>query len=346
MQQADSTLQPLFDKAHDGKDGNITPGFLIKDGVLMRRCPPRTTVPNEHVWQVVVPSSLRQLSLKTAHEDAGHMLMKTHDLVLRYCYWPRVKRDVAYHVRTCHTCQLTGKPNQMPKPVPLRPIVSASKPFEHIVIDCVGPLPRSKTGCLYLLTVMCQTTRYPAAYPLRSITAKSVVKALSQFISIFGLPTIVQFDRGTNFTSRTFSQVLRLLKIQHSKASAYHPQSQGVLERFHQTLKSMLRAYCVELGRDWEDGLPWLLLAAREVTQDSTGFSPNALVFGHTVRGQVASLFDCETSKPPLALTDYVNGFRRRLYVAGKLARENLQRAQIKMKRGYDRKAVSALVIR
>ena len=187
MQQADSTLQPLFDKAHDGKDSNITPGFLIKDGVLMRRCPPRTTVPNEHVWQVVVPSSLRQLSLKTAHEDAGHMLMKTHDLVLRYCYWSRVKRDVAYHVKTCHTCQLTGKPNQMPKPVPLRPIVSASKPFEHIVIDCVGPLPRSKTGCLYLLTVICQTTRYPAAYPLRSITAKSVVKALSQFISIFGL---------------------------------------------------------------------------------------------------------------------------------------------------------------
>ncbi|KAL2094915.1 hypothetical protein ACEWY4_009634 [Coilia grayii] len=267
---------------------------------------------------------------------------KTYDRVTRHCYWPRIKRDIAAHVKTCHVCQLTGKPNQMPKPVPLRPISPAPRPFEHLVVDCVGPLPRSKTGCIYLLTVMCQTTRYPAAYPLRSITAKTVVKALSQFFSIFGIPKTLQSDRGTNFTSKTFAQVLRLLNIRHSKASAYHPQSQGVLERFHQTLKAMLRAYCVELGSSWEDGLPWLLLAAREVTQESTGFSPNALVFGHAVRGPMASLLgDCSLSgEPPQTLTDYVNGFRRRLYEAGKIAREKLHIAQTKMKKRYDVKAV------
>ncbi|KAL2103158.1 hypothetical protein ACEWY4_000026 [Coilia grayii] len=305
-QQTDTSLQPLFDKANNSN--NVDVGYIIKDDVLVRKCPSHNGL--DGGCQVVVPVSLRKTVLTTAHDCAGHMgVKKTYDRITRHCYWPRIKRDVTTHVKTCHTCQLTGKPNQMLKPVPLRPITPAPKPFEHLVIDCVGPLPRSKSGCVYLLTVICQTTRYPAAYPLRSITVKPVVKALSQFISIFGLPKLIQSDRGTNFTSKMFSQVLHILNIKHNKSSPRHPQSQGVLERFHQTYKSMLRAYCVELGRDWEDGLPWLLLAVREVTQASTGFSPNELVFGHTVRGQVTRLFnDCVTNEPPKSLTDYVNG--------------------------------------
>lgn len=86
--------------------------------------------------------------------------------------------------------------------------------------------------------------------------------------------------------------MLQQLRITHQQSSAYHAQSQGVLERFHQTLKSLLRSYCTELGRDWEEGLPWLLLAAREVSQESLGFSPNDLVFGHIVRGPLAVLMN------------------------------------------------------
>ena len=121
--------------------------------------------------------------------------------------------------------------------------------------------------------------RYLAAYPLRTISAKSVVKAMSQFMSVFGIPRIIQSDQGSNFTSRLFEQILKQLHIKHNKASAYHPQSQGALERFHQHVKSLLRAYCTELKADWEEDLPWLLLAAREVFQESTGFSPNEFVF-------------------------------------------------------------------
>ena len=85
---------------------------------------------------------------------------------------------------------------------------------------------------------------------------------------------MIQSDQGTNFTSTLFSQVLKELGVKHNLSSAYHAQSQGALGRFHQTLKSLLRSYCVELSQDWEEGLPWLLLAARGVLQESTGFSP------------------------------------------------------------------------
>lgn len=158
---------------------------------------------------------------------------------------------------------------------------------------------------------MCQC--YPAAYPLRSITAKSVVKALSQFISVFGIPEVIQTDQGSNFRSQLFSQVFQQLQIKHNQASAYHPQSRGALERFHQTLKSLLHTYCTELDCDWQEGLPWLLLAAKGVVQVNTGFSPNNLVSGHLMRGPLAVLASggqqCESPQNLI----YVNGFQLRL---------------------------------
>ena len=120
---------------------------------------------------------------------------------------------MAEYIKTCHVCQLMGKPNQVIKPAPLLPIPAVGQPFEHLIIDCVGPLPRSRLGAVYLLTVMCQTTRYPAVYPLRAITARSVVRALTQFIAIFGIPKIIQSDQGSNFTSHLFVQVLQQLRV-------------------------------------------------------------------------------------------------------------------------------------
>ena len=79
----------------------------------------------------------------------------------------------------------------------------------------------------------------------------------------------------------------------------------------------------MELGRGWEEGLPWLLLASREVLQESTGFSPNELVFGHSVRGPLAVLKDgAGLQEQPLTLCDYVDRFKRRLYKAVRLALE------------------------
>ena len=73
------------------------------------------------------------------------------------------------------------------------------------------------------------------------------------------------------------------LGIQQYTSSVYHPQSQGALERFHQTLKSMLHTYCFEQDKDWEEGVRLLLFAACEAVQESLGFSPFELLFGREV---------------------------------------------------------------
>ncbi|XP_030276904.1 uncharacterized protein LOC115583846 [Sparus aurata] len=159
------TVADVKDRAH---------GYFLEKGVLVRKWVPCNEVGVGHpLFQVVVPAKFRKLVLQVSHDQSGHQgVRKTYDRILRYFFWPRLKKDVSEYIKSCHTCQITGKPNQVIKPAPLHPIPAIGEPFEHIIIDCVGPLPPSRSGAKYLLTVMCQATRYPAAYPLRSITTR------------------------------------------------------------------------------------------------------------------------------------------------------------------------------
>lgn len=158
--------------------------------------------------QIVVPKKFREAVLKVSHDGlAGHMgVQKTYSRILRHFLW--LRRDVSAFIKTCHTCQLVSKPSQAISPAPLYPIPVLDQPFEYLLMDCVGPLPPSKSGSKHLLAVMCQATHYPATYPLCSITAKSMVKALSQFSSFqFGIPKVIKTDQGSNFRSQLFSVV-------------------------------------------------------------------------------------------------------------------------------------------
>lgn len=91
------------------------------------------------VIQIVVPLKFRDLVLKTSHDDiAGHMgVRKTCAHILGCFVWPRLRQDVSSFVKTCHTCQLTSKPNQSIAPAPLYPIPAISSPMEYLIIDCV-----------------------------------------------------------------------------------------------------------------------------------------------------------------------------------------------------------------
>lgn len=108
----------------------------------------------------------------------GHLgATKTYNRILRH-FWPGLNADVGQFCCTCRTCQIAGKQNQVIPPDPLCPIPALNEPFEHVIVDCVGPLPETKSGHL-LLTLMCTATRFPEAIPLPRITSPLVVKALS-----------------------------------------------------------------------------------------------------------------------------------------------------------------------
>ena len=116
---------------------------------------------------------------------AGHLgVNKTYCKLLTHFYWPKLKRDVAQFCRTCHVFQVVGKPNQLIPAAPLRPVPAYGEPFSDILIDCVGPLPKTKSGNKFLFTIMCKSTRFCKAIPLRSIKANKIVDTLIKFFTV------------------------------------------------------------------------------------------------------------------------------------------------------------------
>ena len=219
-QSNDKELLDLFKIALTPVEAEkVSVGYLIKDNILMRKWSTTecdNSEKGETVYQIVVPTVYRQEILELAHElpMSGHLgVRKTYNRVLQHFFWPGLKRDVAKWCKECHTCQLGGKPNQNIPQAPLNPIPAFDEPFSHIIIDCVGPLPKTKSQNEYLLTIMCSSTRFPEAIPLRSIKTNAILKALIKFFTLFGLPKSIQSDQGTNFMAHAFQQVMNQLGI-------------------------------------------------------------------------------------------------------------------------------------
>ena len=346
-QNKDAEIRNLYQHALDEADISTVPRcYFLKEGVLMRKWRP-PTIPASQEWnviyQIIIPQKYRETVLSLAHDTpmAGHMgVGKTHRRVLQYFYWPGISRDIKQYCRSCRVCQSVGKPNQNPAVAPLKPISVAGEPFSHVIIDCVGPLPKTREGNQYLLTIMCGNTRFPEAFPLWNIKAPKIVKALIKFFTLFGLPQSVQSDQGSNFMSGLFQEVMFQLGVKQFKSSAYHPQSQGALERFHQTLKSMIRTYCFQEKKDWDEGIPLLLFAVREAVQTSLGFSPFELVFGHNPRGPLKLLKEAWLNEDHSnSLLTRISDVRFKLQKANRFAQENMKNAQLHMKTWYDKKA-------
>ena len=347
-QHSDPEISTLFERALDEKEISQVPVcYYVKNDILMRKWRP-PDVSAEDEWtvnhQIVVPRVYRPEILNLAHETpmSGHLgVNKTYHTILNHFYWPGLKSDVSHHCKSCHTCQMVGKSNQTIPKAHLQPIPAFDEPFSRIMIDCVGPLPKTKSVCQYLLTIICASTRFSEAIPLRNIKTKTIVKALVKFFTFVGLLRSIQSDQGSNFMSGIFQQTMYELGIKQYKSSAYHPESQGALERFHQTLKNMIRSYCFDTEKDWNEGIHLLLFAVRESVQESLGFSPFELVFWHTVRGPLKLLKEkcLSDDDSSLNLLQYVSDFKNRLSKAFESARSNLKSAESKMKLHYDENA-------
>ena len=212
------------------------------------------------------------------------------------------------------------------------------KPFERVAMDIVGPLPKTKSGHRYILVLVDYATRYPEAIPLKTVTAEVIAEKVVDVFARFGIPETVLTDQGTNFVSQLLKELYRLLGVTVIKTSPYHPQTDGLVERYNRTLKEMLRRV---IEQDRRELLPYVLFSYREVPQESTGFSPFELIYGRDVRGPLDALKEhwCAEPRSPDSVLDYVQRVQERLADASELVRENLEKAQTTQKYYYDRKA-------
>ena len=191
-------------------------------------------------------------------------------------------------------------------------------PFDRIAIDCVGKLHKTPRGNKYLITIMDFASRFPEAIPVRSIDAETTADHLIQFMLRHGFPKEILSDRGGNFMSKLMEEILKRLGIKHIKSSPYHPQSNGILERWHATVKAMLR----KSGRgkkNWDRTIPLLLFASREAIHDSTGF-----VYGRPVRGPLDVIREQwkGTEDFPVSVAEYMNDLYQRMSDIAEIAAE------------------------
>jgi cleavage and polyadenylation specificity factor subunit 1 len=228
----------------------------------------------------LVPTNMRQAVFAAMHQLSHPGTRATRRLIAARFVWRGMASDVNAWCKDCVQCArgkvLTHvKSEVQPIPVPVAK-------FEHVHVDIVGPFPTSADGFSYVLTMIDRTTRWPEVAPLKTISAQECADTFTAvWVARFGVPTTVTTDRGTQFTSAVWACMCKTMNIQHVLTSAYHPQSNGLVERFHRSLKAALRAR--QCGTSWAEHVPWVLLGLRAAPKDQSGRSVAEEVYGATL---------------------------------------------------------------
>ena len=224
-----------------------------------------------------VPFSWRRRIFDTVHGLGHPGIERTRQMVRNKFVWPSLRADVSRWARGCLHCQRSkvGR-NTIP---PIHEFVVPNRRFAHVHAD-ITMMPESD-GHRYLFTMIDRFSRWPAAFPLKDITTETVINAFTHgWVSSFGVPETVTTDRGSQFTSDMWAQLLKTWGIRHTTTTAYHPEANGMVERLHRRLKESLMALCDDDPNRWFWKLPMALLSLRTTLKPDIGASPADLVYG------------------------------------------------------------------
>ncbi len=251
----------------------------------------------------LVPLPFRKVVFKALHNIAHPGVLASKRLISARFVWKGMAKDITAWCRDCQDCARSKVTTHAR--VAVQPIEVPSRRFSHIHVDLVGPLPISKDGRTHLFTMVDRSTRWAEAVPVASTSSKACAEALfAGWIARFGVPASITSDRGTQFASEVWTHMCEVLGIQHQMTTAYHPQANGLVERFHRQLKNSLRALLC--GPDWASHLPWVLLGLRAAPKEDAGVSSAELEYGSplTLPGQFL-----EAGDPPAA--DFLHRLQR-----------------------------------
>ena len=313
----------------------------LRDGVLYRRWEDDTG--SEVRYLLVVPSAMQGEVLHQLHNSptGGHLgITKLYEKARSRFYWPKMRGSVRDWARECLECAKQKAPSKTPV-APLKQQIFGV-PLERVAIDITGPFPVSTAGNRYIIVITDYFTKWTEAYPVASVNAEVVADVLvNQFISRFGTPRLLHSDQGRQFESELFQETCRLLGIDKTRTTPYHPQSDGQVERFNRTLKVMLSSYTSENQRDWDLHVPAIMMAYRASPHESTGTSPNFMMFGREVELPIDVICGSVLPGESVAAPDYVADLAQRLEMAHEMARKHLKKAASYQRRHYDHKVTN-----
>lgn len=304
-----------FDKIFNGCKSHPLnfPNFGVKDGVLYRFSKSKFNLLREFDWKQVVRKDHREAIIKENHCEptAAHLgVFKTHRrLCLRY-YWPGMYKDVVDFIKRCDTCA-AYKPSQKATPGLMGQPKVCQRPFQVLSIDIVGPMPRSRSGFVYLLVVTCCFSKYCLIFPMRRATCAEVVKHMEQRVILaHGVPETVIADNGVQFTGTEFRQMLERYKVPNLHYTPRYTPQVNLVERYNKTIMTAVSSYVKDNHRTWDEQLPKIQLAINSAVNESTGFSPFFLV--HAREPVISGTFYRDTDKeyePGIPRDEYAGEF-------------------------------------
>ncbi|KRY42383.1 Retrovirus-related Pol polyprotein from transposon [Trichinella spiralis] len=218
--------------------------------------------------------------------------------------------------------------------------MAAGYPLQRVGMDILGPLEKTPSGNRYVLVLTDYFTKWTAAFPLANMEASTVAKVLvEKYIAYFGAPDYLHSDQRRSFEASVVLEMCRLFGIKKTRSSPYHPQGNGQAERFNRTLLDMLSIMVDGNPGQWDDMLPFVMLAYNSSVHESTGVTPAIAMLGRELRLPL----DVQIGNPPgreaQGLPDYIRGTRERIDRVHELARDHLKTQQRRQKCLHDRHA-------
>lgn len=268
----DSELKPLLEALINGKiiDSKLRYNIDQAEFSLQQGCIFRGS-------RAVIPKSLQSKILNELH-IAHFGVFKMKGLARSYCWWDKIDKDIERISKECSSC---NKIMNNPKTVPIHPWERANEPFQRVHVDYAGPF----YGSYYFILVDAYS-RWPEIYITSDMTTKTTKNICREIFSRFGMPTYLVSDNGRQFVSEDFESFLKQNGIKHILTAPYHPASNGLAERYVQTLKQSIRAINPE-PQDKQRELCKILLQYRKMPHSITKQSPSFLMFGREIKSRL-----------------------------------------------------------
>eukprot|EP00731_Ephydatia_muelleri_P039166 Em1164g1a len=294
----------------------------IQNGVFWRKCIDKC----RDYLQLVLPAKLKVDTLRDLHEGAigGHLgEEKMLNKLKERFYWPGCTEAVKDWCRTCIRCT-TRKTAAPKRKAPLQSL-RAGYPMQIVCVDIMGPLPETEDGCKYVLVASDCFTRWVEVYGIPNQEATTVAKKLvDEMFCRFSPPEQLHSDQGRQFESELVKEICVLLQIRKTHTTPYHPQCNGMVERFNRTLLDMLATTIDNHQADWQHHIRKLCLAYNSSIHSTTGFSPFFLMFGRQVKLPIDLMYGTNRTEPDTA-AGFAQKLKEGLQEAYKLVREKCQ---------------------
>ena len=293
--------------------------YIIKNRILYR-------VRNNEEFRVIRDFEYETLlyAMHDSELSAHFGIEATTKKIKEKYYWPDMEKMIKEYIRTCWKCQSRGRANWENELYP----IEVKEPFDTIGIDIVGPLETTGRGNRYIVVAMDYFTKWPEARAIKNATAEEVIEFIwEDIICRHGCPRKIISDRGTHFNNKLMENLMEKCGINHRLTTPYHPQANGLVERFNRTLIESL----AKLGsKEWDKQVPSVLFAYRTKEHKSTRIKPFYITYGRKERlttdkdeNQVSLLQRVEEILKINELKEYV--------------RKNIQKSQQKQKDYHDK---------